>query len=95
MGRIRAFPAFRTWHDSLTAQTEADPQFNTTLLISRSVWNTKWLMVIPASGLGSDYDESLNRFIYGGIVNSSTGQRDNNGVSDIRLRIKGYWYSGR
>jgi hypothetical protein len=94
LGEFREFAAFNAWHDSLPSSSlETAEQYNPTFLISRSVWNTKWLLVIPASGLGSDYDEALNRFIYGAL-NSTTGQRDG-GVSDIKLRIKGYWYTGR
>jgi hypothetical protein len=93
-GNSRAYIKFRAWQTGDGPQAEGTEDFNSTLLISRSVWNTKWFLVIPASGLGSDYEESLNRFIYGG-VNPVTAARDNVGVSDVRLRITAYWHSGR
>jgi uncharacterized delta-60 repeat protein len=91
LAATRAHPKFQAWHDSLTDPI-TDPEFRASLLISRSVWNTQWLLVIPASSLSSNHEEGLNRFIEGGLTG---GARDLNGVSDIRLRIEAYQYSGR
>jgi len=60
-------------------------------LICRSVWNTRWLLIIPGGTLHSDPYEGIQRFIYGSIVN---GQRTSNGVSDIKLFFQTYSYSG-
>ena len=92
LAATRAHPKFQAWHDSLTDPI-TDPEFRASLLISRSVWNTQWLLVVPASSLSSNYEEGLNRFIEGGLTGGGT--RDLNGVSDIRLRIEAYQYSGR
>jgi hypothetical protein len=50
-------------------------------LIGRSVWNTKWMLIIPAGGLGgTTFDEALRRFV--------------NSVGDISLEFKTYSYGG-
>ena len=100
LGDVRGHNKFRVWHDNYSS---IDPDLKPTSpvmlarrLVSRSVWNTKWLLIIPAADLGgstpAEYEESLNRFIYGGLVN---GVRDGQGVSDIRLRIEAGSFSGR
>jgi hypothetical protein len=93
LAQIRGHDPFWVWYAG-TDDPSTDPQYKATRLVSRSVWNTRWILVIPASALLGypNYDEGLNRFIYGGLVN---GQRENGGVTDIRLRIEGYSFSGR
>jgi hypothetical protein len=50
-------------------------------LIGRSIWNTKWMLIIPAGGLGgSTLDEGLRRFV--------------NSVSDISIEFRTYSYGG-
>jgi hypothetical protein len=50
-------------------------------LIGRSVWNTKWMLIIPAGGLGgSTFDEGLRRFV--------------NSVTDIAIEFRTYSYGG-
>jgi len=50
-------------------------------LIGRSVWNTKWMLIIPAGGLGgATFDEGLRRFI--------------NSVTDISIEFRTYSYGG-
>jgi hypothetical protein len=92
LGNVRGHASFEAWHDGKFIPS-TEPQFQTARLIGRSVWNSRWLLVIPAVTLyASDRNEGLNRFIYGGLVN---GTRDGNGVSDIKLRIQAYSYTGR
>jgi hypothetical protein len=55
-------------------------QFTNTRLIGRSVWNSKWKLVIPGSKLLHDSDEGLRRFI--------------NTVTDVKLHLVTYSYSG-
>jgi hypothetical protein len=50
-------------------------------LIGRSVWNTRWLLIVPGGTLQSDANEGLRLFI--------------NGVSDIQIFFKTYAYSGQ
>jgi len=87
---MRRHPSFRAYQDVETASEElfcTNPR-----LIGRSVWNTKWLLIIPGRGLLSDPDEGLDRFIYGTM--KSDGTRDGSGIKDIRLFLKTYSYSG-
>ena len=58
-------------------------------LIGRSVWNTRWLLIIPGARLDSDPQTGVNLFIYGnpeGTPNASGG------VTDIKLFLKSYSY---
>jgi hypothetical protein len=81
---IRQFSSFRAYHDS----GEFDPSEAVvdTRLIGRSVWNTRWMLVIPAGTLLNDRQEALQQFIYGP---DGTG-----GVSDILIYFQTYAYSG-
>jgi hypothetical protein len=55
-------------------------------LTGRSVWNTRWLLIIPGSQLqGSDPENGIDVFI-----NGNTGT----GVRDIKLLFKCYGYAG-
>ncbi len=55
-------------------------QFTNTRLIGRSVWNTKWKLVIPGYKLLHDPNDGLDRFV--------------NTVKDIKLHYVTYSYSG-
>ena len=86
---IRRYPRFRAYHDSGNfdpSQTVSD-----TRLIGRSVWNTRWLLIIPGGTLHSDRNEGIQRFINGNLVGV---RRDGNGVSDIKIFFQTYAYSG-
>jgi hypothetical protein len=87
---IRRFGRFRAFHDSGSfnpAETITD-----TRLIGRSVWNTRWLLIIPAGTLHTDRNEGIQRFINGGL--RLDGTRDGNGVTDIKIFFQTYAYSG-
>jgi len=87
---IRRFGRFRAFHDSGSfnpAETISDSR-----LIGRSVWNTRWLLIIPAGTLHTDRNEGIQRFINGAL--RPDGTRDGNGVSDIKLFFQTYAYSG-
>jgi hypothetical protein len=89
LGDARKFPRFRAYHDSGTF--EASETINDSRLVGRSVWNSRWLLIIPAGSLHSDRNEGLERFINGALAN---GERDGNGVSDIKVFFQTYAYSG-
>jgi hypothetical protein len=89
LGEIRKFSRFRAYHDS--GSFDANETINDSRLIGRSVWNTRWLLIIPAGSLHSDRNEGLERFINGQLFN---GERDGNGVSDIKVFFQTYAYSG-
>ncbi len=54
--------------------------YTNTRLIGRSVWNSKWKLVIPGRSLLNDPDEGLDRFIQT--------------VNDIKIHFQTYSYSG-
>jgi hypothetical protein len=94
LGTPRGYDAFLA---ATSGQPTTDPSYNSSQLISRSVWNTDWLLVIPSSTLtvSGDPNEGLNRLIYGGLLPGGSGQRDLNGISDIHLTVQAYSYRGR
>jgi hypothetical protein len=55
-------------------------QYTSSRLIGRSVWNSKWKIVIPGNTLLNDPNEGLDRFI--------------RSVSDVRILFQTYSYSG-
>jgi hypothetical protein len=71
---IRRFSSFRA------AVTEDDPPYNATRFIGRSVWNSKWYLIIPGQTLDAFPDPGLDSFI--------------ENVSDITLTLETYGYSG-
>lgn len=87
---VRKHGTIRAYHDSGTF-TPAET-INNSRLIGRSVWNTRWMLIIPAGTLHSDRNEGIARFIEGAkLVN---GTRDGNGVKDIKLFFQTYAFEG-
>ncbi|MCR5752056.1 MAG: LamG domain-containing protein [Kiritimatiellae bacterium] len=66
---------------------------SSTRLVGRSVWNDRWLLVIPASSLSSDRVTALKTFI-NGLDTDKDGMVDVPGVSDIEIGIKAYSRNG-
>ena len=62
-------------------------------LIGRSVWNDRWLLVIPASSLSSERVNALKTFIHG-LDTNKDGRVDVPGVSDIQIGFRAYSRSG-
>ena len=58
----------------------AGDDFKSTRLVGRSVWNDRWILVIPASSLGADREKALETFI--------------NGIDDIKIGIRAYSRQG-
>ena len=89
----RRFASLRAYHDNGNF-TPAELCTNARL-IGRSVWNTKWMLLIPGRTLLADPVEGLNRFIYGpmktGLMSSG---RSMQGVTDIKLFFNTYSFSG-
>ena len=90
---------FATGDDSATIRrhstmrvTDGD-EATSARLVGRSVWNDRWLLVIPASSLSSDRVNALKTFIYG-LDTDKDGQVDVPGVSDIEIGFKAYSRSG-
>lgn len=90
MFNVRKHGSLRAYHDSGTWD-EAQVS-NNARLIGRSVWNSRWLLVIPGGTLLSDADLGIDRFIHGSQI--ANGVWDENGVKDIKLIFQTYSYSG-
>ncbi len=89
---IRRFSSFRAYHYS---EPFSDSEIiSDSRLIGRSVWNTKWLLIIPGGTLLFDPTQGLDTFVEGQEVPGSPGVRDGNGVSDIKIFFQTYAYSG-
>ena len=77
-GEIRKFSSFRAYHDSGFFD-QGEMTFDTRL-VGRSVWNTRWLLIIPGSTLNADAEAGLDTFI--------------ENISDIKLFFQTYGFSG-
>lgn len=88
MARIRRYPSFRA-----ATGVGDDAPLTCARLVGRSVWNSQWVIIIPAGAMTEDRINALNTFIYGKDVNRD-GILDISGVSDIKLGFKTYSNSG-
>jgi hypothetical protein len=82
MGQTKQFSsllAFGFDHDQLSTDESAGLIYNARL-VGRSAWNTRWLLIIPGATLNADPAHGLDTFI--------------NSVTDIRLVINSYGFSG-
>lgn len=95
-GETRRHSSFRAYHDG--GDFDENEAVFDSRLIGRSVWNTNWVLIIPGQTLLADSDEGLDTFIYGKDTPSNDvseqGQKDGNGISDIKLFFQTYSYSG-
>ena len=97
IAEIRRYSMFRAYHDAGFDPSEVN--FDSRV-IGRSVWNTRWMLIIPGGTFLADQTDGLDTFINGlksstGPVVDSRGQRrDGNGVRDIKLYFQTYAYSG-
>jgi hypothetical protein len=90
---IRRHSDFRAYHDS-GYLNESEMIFDSRL-VGRSVWNNRWLLIIPGRSLLYDGDEGLDTFIYGPqVYGGLPGERTGYGISDIKLFFSTYAYSG-
>jgi hypothetical protein len=64
-----------------------------TRLVGRSVWNTRWLLIIPAGTLAADRDFALQTLIYGADLNKD-GKLEQFGIQDIQIGFQTYSNSG-
>jgi hypothetical protein len=77
---LRKHQAFRPVADATMFYGSVPQEFTNTRLIGRSVWNSRWKIVIPAYTLLNDEQTGLNRFAAS--------------VSDIQLFLRTYSHSG-
>lgn len=92
--KIRRIGSYRAYHsDGSGTPVLAETTFDSRL-VGRSVWNRKWLLIIPGGTLLSDPNEGLDTFINGLLIPDGGGERDGNGVSDIEIFFSTYAYTG-
>ncbi|HOX03191.1 MAG TPA: LamG domain-containing protein [Candidatus Paceibacterota bacterium] len=89
LGQIRRFASFRAYHDR--GQFDEAETHSNGRLVGRSVWNTRWLLIIPGRTLLADPNEGVERFIHGAAVD---GGRDGLGVVDILVFFQTYSIGG-
>ena len=85
---IRRYGQLRAFDDQVAADGIAS-----TRLVGRSVWNTRWLLIIPGRSLLSDPVEGIERFL-NGPINAQTNERTGTGVTDIRIEFETYAVPG-
>ena len=91
--RIRKHPSFRAYYGG-KGEAPSDDSLDCTRLIGRSAWNTRWLLIIPASSMGgADREEALSAFV-NGLDADRDGTIESPGVSDIKIGLKTYSTSG-
>lgn len=89
---VRRYGRFRAFH---FAEPFSDDQVTSdSRLIGRSVWNRRWMLIIPGGTFLNDPVNGLDTFIQGPLIPGGGGQRDGQGVDDIRVFFKTYAYSG-
>jgi hypothetical protein len=71
---------FRAYPTAGGALSGSDPAYTDTQLFSRSVWNTKWILFIPAASLGSEPKAAMQRFM--------------DTVDDVQLQLTTFSSSG-
>ncbi|MEM7479611.1 MAG: hypothetical protein AAF481_00435 [Acidobacteriota bacterium] len=88
---VRRIGTFRAFHDSgdfFEGETTADSR-----LIGRSVWNRRWLLIIPGGTLLNDAEEAIDILIDGNDPGGD-GTRDGDGIDDILIFFQTYAYTG-
>jgi hypothetical protein len=84
LAQLRRYASFRAYHDA--GGFDASQTCNNGRLVGRSVWNSRWLLIIPGRTLLADPDLGVERFIHGA---SGT-----NGIKDIKIFFQTYSISG-
>jgi len=78
MIKIRRFSSFRAYHDN--GYFDANQMSFDSRLVGRSVWNTRWILIIPSGIFHFDSNFGLEKFI--------------ENVKDIKLFFQTYAISG-
>lgn len=90
LAQIRRFASFRAYHDY--GQFDPSETIRNGRLVGRSVWNTRWFLIIPGRTLLADPAEGIERFIHGNVIDEVN--RDHNGVKDIKIFFQTYSIPG-
>ena len=89
LAQIRRYASLRAYHDN--GQFDEAETYNNSRLVGRSVWNSRWLLIIPGRTLLADPNEGIERFINGALTGTT---RDGNGIKDIMIFFQTYSLSG-
>jgi hypothetical protein len=92
--KVRRFGTFRAFHSDGNEPPDPTEMTTDSTLIGRSVWNRRWLLIIPGGNLLANPDEGLDTFIHGPLIPGGGGERDGNGVKDIEVFFSTYAYTG-
>jgi len=84
-GEVRRLTDFRAYHSSPGVAFDESQLVSNTRLITRSVWNTQWYLIIPGATLHADPEQGLQLFV---------GDREAPGISDIKLFFDTYSHEG-
>ncbi len=90
---LRRYPRFRAYH--LTEPFDDSEVIFDSRLVGRSVWNRRWMIIIPGGTFLNDPVDGLDTFIDGAPVPGGGGVRDGEGVKDIQVFFSTYAYSGQ
>lgn len=91
-GLVRRHSRLRVYNDN--GGVDQSKMQSDSRLFGRSVWNSRWLLVIPGESLLNPAEEGIQRLIHGNLVSGSNTRRDGNGIDDIKLIFSTYSYSG-
>ncbi len=78
---LRRHGDFRMYHDNGDPEADDSELIMDSRLISRSVWNSQWMLIIPGSGLDADPNEGLRKLT--------------DHISDIKLYFLTYSHQGQ
>ena len=90
LASLRRYPSLRAYPDQ-SASDEA--MLSNTRLVGRLVWNTRWLLIIPAGALHADRDFALDALIKGADLNRD-GKLEQPGIRDVLIGFETYSNSG-
>ncbi|MGV6853355.1 MAG: hypothetical protein ACWA5R_14420, partial [bacterium] len=85
-GQLRAYP--------FSGGIDDNEMGSDNRLVGRSVANRKWIIIIPGASMLFDPEEGLDTLIEGNLIPGGNGERDGNGLRDIKIYFKSYAYSG-
>jgi VCBS repeat-containing protein len=94
MTAIRRYASLRAYGDTETAPDEVESPAPDYRLIARSVWNTRWMIIIAGGTFLADGNEGLDTFIDGARVPGNPSARDLDGAKDILIFFSTYGYAG-
>ena len=84
-GEIRRIADFRAYHSGPGIAFDESQLVSNTRLVSRSVWNTQWYLIIPGASLHADPERGIDILV---------GDQTVDGISDIKLFFDTYSHEG-